>query len=71
MVKPGTALLLNTGYSKKGFGVDATFRRLENMAFYSERKKDGNLFLENIVNYTPGLTKQHDYLLTNILHKIR
>ncbi|MBU2927544.1 DUF6029 family protein [Winogradskyella psychrotolerans] len=65
-VKPGNAMLLNTGFSKKGFGLDATFRRLENMTFYSERKKDGNLFLENIVNYTPGLTKQHDYLLTNI-----
>ena len=65
-VKPGSALLFNTGFSKKGFGVDATFRRLENMSFFSERKKDGNLFLENIVNFTPGLTKQHDYLLTNI-----
>jgi len=65
-VQSGNAILVNTGYSQKGFGLDATFRRLENMAFYSERKKDGNLFLENIVNYTPGLTKQHDYLLTNI-----
>ena len=65
-IQPGNAILFNTGYSQKGFGLDATFRRLENMSFYSERKKDGNVFLENIVNYTPGLTKQHDYLLTNI-----
>lgn len=65
-VKPGSALLFNAGYSKSGFGLDATFRRLENMAFYTDRKTAGNVFLENIVNYTPGLTKQHDYLLTNI-----
>ncbi|GGW72592.1 hypothetical protein DFQ11_10197 [Winogradskyella epiphytica] len=65
-VKPGNAILFNAGFSQKGFGLDATFRRLENMSFYSERQKSGNLFIENIVNYTPGLTKQHDYLLTNI-----
>ena len=65
-IKSGNGFLLNTGYSKKGFGLDATFRRLENMSFYSDRKKSGNVFFENIINYTPGLTKQHDYLLTNI-----
>ncbi len=65
-VNPGSALLFNTGFSKKGFGVDATFRRLENMGFYSEREKTGNVFLENNINFTPALTKQHDYLLTNI-----
>ena len=65
-VNPGNALLLNTGFSQKGFGVDATFRRLENMGFYSEREKTGNVFLENNINFTPALTKQHDYLLTNI-----
>lgn len=65
-VNPGNALLLNTGFSQKGFGIDATFRRLENMGFYSEREKTGNVFLENNINFTPALTKQHDYLLTNI-----
>lgn len=65
-VNPGNALLFNTGYSKKGFGLDATFRRLENMGFYSDREKTGNVFLENNINFTPALTKQHDYLLTNI-----
>ena len=38
--KPGTALLMNFGYSKKGFGLDMTFRRLENMSFYSEREPE-------------------------------
>lgn len=65
-VKPGSALLIDFGYAKKGLGINATFRRLENMSFYSEREAAGNVFNENIVNYIPGLTKQHDYLLTNI-----
>ena len=66
LVKPGNAFLFNTGYSKRGFGIDATFRRLENMNFFSERNADGNVFNESSINYIPGLTKQHDYLLTNI-----
>ena len=65
-IKPGSGFLFNAGYSKKGFGFDATFRRLENMSFSSDRKNSGNVFFENVINYTPGLTKQHDYLLTNI-----
>lgn len=28
-IKPGNALFINSGYSKKDFGIDATFRRLE------------------------------------------
>lgn len=64
--KEGNALQLNLGYSKKGLGIDATFRRMENMSFYSDRGATGNSFNESIINYTPGLTKQHDYLLTNI-----
>jgi len=66
LVKPGNAFLFNTGYSKRGFGIDATFRRLENMNFFSERNSAGNVFNESSINYIPGLTKQHDYLLTNI-----
>ena len=62
----GSGLLLNTGYSQKGFGLDATFRRIENMSFYSDREKEGNIYNEQLVNYVPGLTKQHDYGLANI-----
>lgn len=65
-VEKGNALLVNFGYSQKGLGIDATFRRLENMNFFSEREASGNVFNENILNYLPGLTKQHDYALTNI-----
>lgn len=65
-IKPGSALLLNIGYSTKGFGVDASFRRLENMAFFSERNAAGNQFNDRIVNFIPSLTKQHHYNLANI-----
>ena len=66
LVKPGNALLYNTGYSKKGFGVDATFRRLENMSFFSERGAKGNQYNDRIMNFIPSLTKQHHYNLANI-----
>ena len=65
-LKKGYAFLLNTGYSKKGFGTNLTFRRLENMSFFSDREKSRNDYNENLVNYIPALTKQHDYLLSNI-----
>jgi hypothetical protein len=65
-IKPGTALLVNTGYSKKGFGIDATFRRIENMSFFSERSAKGNKYNDRIMNFIPSLTKQHHYNLANI-----
>lgn len=66
LVKPGNALLFNLGYSKKGFGIDGTFRRLENMSFFSERGAKGNQFNDRIMNFIPSLTKQHHYNLANI-----
>lgn len=66
LIKPGSALLINTGFSQKGFGIDATFRRLENMSFFSERAAKGNTFNDRIMNYLPSLTKQHHYNLANI-----
>jgi hypothetical protein len=65
-IKPGNAFLFDVGYGKKGFGINANFRRIENMSFYSERNTTGNIYNQNIINYIPALTKQHDYLLTNI-----
>jgi len=62
----GTALQVNAGYAKKGIGFNATFRRLENFSFFSDRLAEGNVFNQQVVNYVPGLTKQQDYLLTNI-----
>jgi hypothetical protein len=62
----GTALQLNLGYAQKGLGINGTFRRLENFNFFAEREAAGNQFNDQVVNYLPALTKQQDYLLTNI-----
>lgn len=62
----GTALQVNAGYAKKGFGINTTFRRLENFSFFADRFAEGNIFNQQVINYVPGLTKQQDYLLTNI-----
>jgi len=65
-VKPGNAHSLNFGVYKSGFGFDMTFRRLENMGYFSDRYEASGDFLETSINYLPALTKQHDYLLSNI-----
>ena len=65
-IKKGSAHSLNIGLAKAGFGIDFNFRRLENMGFYSDRFEQGEVFNETSINYIPSLTKQHDYLLTNI-----
>lgn len=62
----GDALLLNLGYAKKGFGVNANLRRTENFGFFSERKLTRNSFNQGLLNYIPSITKQFDYSLTNI-----
>ncbi|WP_053971393.1 DUF6029 family protein [Mangrovimonas sp. ST2L15] len=62
----GNALLLNFGYAKSGLGIDATLRRMENMAFFSQRDQGSNVYNQNYLNYLPALTKQHDYSLANI-----
>src|SRR5690606_5681465 len=62
----GTALQVNLGYAQKGLGINSTFRRLENFSFYADRYAEGNIYNEQIINYVPALTKQHDYLLSNI-----
>ena len=62
----GTAMQVNLGYAEKGLGVNYTFRRLENFNFYADREAQGNEFNDQVLNYVPALTKQQDYLLTNI-----
>lgn len=62
----GTAMLVNLGWSMRGMGVQASFRRLENFSFYSDRYAEGNTYNQQMINYIPALTKQQDYLLTNI-----
>ena len=65
-IKNGKADLMNFGLFKSGFGLDINLRRMENMSFFSDRNEFGKEYLEATLNYLPALTKQHDYLLTNI-----
>ncbi len=65
-IKDGSAFLINSGFFNNGFGLDLTFRRLENMSLFSEREAFGNVYNESIINYLPALTKQHDYSLANL-----
>ena len=65
----GNAFTWNIGYSQKGFGIGSTFRRLENMRFFSERSAlnlNNNPTTQLSMNFLPALTKQHDYTLANI-----
>lgn len=67
----GSAFLLTLGYTQKGLGISSTFRRMENMSFFSEREfanPAGEFSRYNLLsmNYIPALTKQQDYALTNI-----
>ncbi len=60
---PGKALLSNFTFTQNNFGATATFRAMSNMDFRSEREASGSA---SLMNYIPALTKQHDYLTTNI-----
>ena len=62
----GTALQLDVGYSRKGLGINTSLRRLENYNFYSDKLAEGNIYNQQTISFTPALTKQQDYLLTNI-----
>ncbi len=58
--KPGQALLINTTYSKKGFGVYLSAKRVDNMSFRSDRGQSIN----NLnINYIPDISKIHTYTL--------
>jgi hypothetical protein len=65
----GNALLVDLGYTKKGIGINTTFRRIENMSFFAESgfsNPDQNEFNMLSVNYIPALSKQQDFALGNI-----
>jgi len=60
----GKAFQLDAAYTKNNFGVTATYRGIYNMNFISERDVEFGSLAP--VNYLPALTKQHDYLTSNI-----
>ena len=59
----GEAFLSNFTYTKNNFGATLSLRALENMDFRSERE---SIQSTGLMNYLPALTRQHDYLTTNI-----
>lgn len=62
----GNAFLVNMGYTIEGLSANVNLRRIENMAFFSNRKLNGNVFNIGMVNFIPALTKQYDFALQNI-----
>ncbi|MEZ4854585.1 DUF6029 family protein [Flavobacterium sp.] len=72
-IKKGNALLINLGYSKKGLGIDASLRRVENMLFLADREpvvygpeQTSLNYNDRFLNFVPALTKQHHSNLANI-----
>jgi hypothetical protein len=63
--KKGQALLINTGYSKKGLGINLNGKLVDNMAYRSSR--DALLF-QLPINFLPAITKQHTYNLAATLY---
>lgn len=60
----GKALQVNSGFTRSNFGMSVTLRALSNMDYQAER--DGEFLSVAPVNFIPALTKQHDYLTSNI-----
>ncbi len=60
----GKALQINSTFTKNNFGATVTLRALTNMLFKAER--EGEFASVAPLNFVPALTKQHDYLTSNI-----
>lgn len=60
--KNGNSFLLTASYSMKGFGVEASFIRSDNMDFRSQRDISASTSLLSI-NYIPAVNRQYTYAL--------
>ena len=56
--RPGQALMLNLGYSRRGFSAGIQAKRIDNMGFKSVRSENGEMLF---INYLPATPKQHTY----------
>jgi hypothetical protein len=63
--KKGESIFLNAAFSKKGFGITASGKYVDNMAFRSDR--DALLF-DVPINFLPAITRQHTYNLAATLY---
>lgn len=61
--RPGQALLLNAGYSMRGFGILLQAKSVDNMGYRADRNELGNF---GLINYMPALTRQHTYSLASM-----
>lgn len=61
----GHGLLINAGYSKKGFGVLLSAKHIDNMSFRSDREMQVN---DGMIGFIPPLTKTHTYNLVAQLY---
>jgi len=60
---PGTALYVTGAFFPKGFGFNASYHRLDNMDFRTDRESIGQTLQ---MNYIPPLSKQHAYRLLTL-----
>ena len=61
--REGEAMLLNFGYSQRGFSASLQAKRIDNMGFKSERSMGGEMLY---INYLPAITKNHTYSLLTV-----
>ncbi len=63
--KEGEAILAETVYSTKGFGLTLTAKAVDNMSFRSDRNA---ALTDLLINYLPSLNRQHTYNLLATLY---
>ena len=61
--KPGDGFYANVSYSRKGFGISAQLKRIDNMSYKSKRSVTNNMLN---INYLPSITKEHTYYLASM-----
>jgi len=66
LYKNGEAVLLNIGYSTKGFAIDLNAKHQDNMLWRSTNVTA--LPTELLIGYSPALSKQHTYALASTLY---
>jgi hypothetical protein len=63
--KPGSALMLNAAYSRKGFGLALDYKFTDNMSFRSGRQE---ILTNAMIGFLPALTRPHTYNLAATLY---
>ncbi len=63
--RPGEALLVNLGYTRRGLGISVNAKTIDNMSFRSDRDV---LLFDLPINYIPAITQQHTYNLAATLY---